>query len=178
MLAFLLMFDIMALLLYYNLFAQAPDGLGQDGGAAGLSLMPLSVALFGFARRRPSCGCGRHATVMPAGGLLLLAWLRRSPGFRVAWPARGSMAEAVFSSRRRHRVALCVATEDRPRGAAGRRCPAKGSGILNSSSFLAAPSASLPAELVFGVAGLKWALALVALSVARWAVLSLQLKDE
>ena len=35
-LVFLLMFDIMALLLYYNLFAQAPEGLGMTAVAAGL----------------------------------------------------------------------------------------------------------------------------------------------
>src|SRR4029453_12283323 len=48
-LAFLLMFDIMTLLLYYYFLAQAPGGLAMTAVAAGLSLVPLSVALFGFA---------------------------------------------------------------------------------------------------------------------------------
>ena len=56
LLAFLLMFDIMALLLYYNLFAQSAEGLGMTPVAAGLSLLPLSVALFGFARAAPRLG--------------------------------------------------------------------------------------------------------------------------
>jgi DHA2 family multidrug resistance protein-like MFS transporter len=36
--------------LYYNLFAQAPEGLGMSAIAAALSLLPLSAALFGFVR--------------------------------------------------------------------------------------------------------------------------------
>src|SRR5262249_9766600 len=73
-LAFLLMFDIMALLLYYNLFAQSPDGLGMTAVAAGLSLAPLSVALFAVARAAhrlaPAIGL---RTMMAAGSLLLIA---------------------------------------------------------------------------------------------------------
>jgi DHA2 family multidrug resistance protein-like MFS transporter len=42
----------MNLLLYYNLFAQAPDGLAMTPIAAGLSLMPFSVAIFGLPGRR------------------------------------------------------------------------------------------------------------------------------
>src|SRR5262249_57932665 len=40
--AFLLMFDIMGLLLYYNLFAQSVDGLAMTAIATGFSLLPLS----------------------------------------------------------------------------------------------------------------------------------------
>src|SRR5205814_9662745 len=72
-LAFLLMFDIMTLLLYYNLFAQAPDGLGMTPVAAGLSLVPLSVALFGFARVAPQLGAAVGLRKMMSGALLLLA---------------------------------------------------------------------------------------------------------
>ncbi len=56
LLAFLLMFDIMALLLYYNLFAQSPAGFAMTPIMAGLSLLPLSAALFGFARAAPGWG--------------------------------------------------------------------------------------------------------------------------
>src|SRR5271170_6286570 len=89
MLAFLLMFDIMALLLYYNLFAQAPDGLGRTAVAAGLSLMPLSVALFGFARAAPRLAAAVGMRPMMVGGSLLLAL-----GCAIAW---GSLAGAGFA---------------------------------------------------------------------------------
>src|ERR1051325_776565 len=73
LLAFLLMFEIMTLLLYYNLFAQAPDGLGMSAITVGLSLVPLSVALFSFARMTPriTAALGMHKTMV--GGSLLLA---------------------------------------------------------------------------------------------------------
>ena len=52
-LVFLLMFDIMTFLLYFNFFAQSADGLGMSAVGAGLALVPLSIALFGFARAAP-----------------------------------------------------------------------------------------------------------------------------
>ena len=48
----------MTLLLYYNLFAQSAGGLGLSAVMAGLSLLPLSVALFAFARAAPRSGRG------------------------------------------------------------------------------------------------------------------------
>ena len=52
---FLSMLNIMTLLLYYNLFAQAPQGLGYSAIRAGLSLLPLSLAL----RRRTPVSMSR-----------------------------------------------------------------------------------------------------------------------
>ena len=72
-LAFLLMFDIMTLLFYYNLFAQSPDGLGLSPIEAGISLMPLAVALFSFARAAPWIGISIGLRRMLACGSLILA---------------------------------------------------------------------------------------------------------
>src|SRR6185312_14293513 len=71
-LAFLLMFDIMTLLFYYNLFAQAPDGLGLSPVTAGLSLAPLAIALFAFARAAPRVGTAIGLRQMLACGSLVL----------------------------------------------------------------------------------------------------------
>jgi hypothetical protein len=71
-LLFLVMFDIMTLLLYYNLFAQSADGLGMSAITAGLSLLPLSVALFAFARAAPWIGMAIGVRRMLTGGSLLL----------------------------------------------------------------------------------------------------------
>jgi MFS transporter, DHA2 family, multidrug resistance protein len=79
-LAFLLMFDIMTLLFYYNLFAQSPDGLGLSPIEAGFSLMPLAVALFSFARAAPWLGISIGLRRMLAGGSLILAL-----GCAIAW---------------------------------------------------------------------------------------------
>ena len=72
-LLFLVMFDIMTLLLYYNLFAQSVEGLGVSAVAAGLSLLPLSVALFAFARAAPVIAARIGMRRMLTGGSLLLA---------------------------------------------------------------------------------------------------------
>jgi MFS family permease len=79
-LAFLLMSDIMAVLLYYNLFAQSPEGLGRTPIAAGLSLMPMSAALFSFARAAPRLAAKIGLRRMMAGGSLLIAL-----GSAIAW---------------------------------------------------------------------------------------------
>jgi hypothetical protein len=54
------MFSIMGLLLYFNLYAQSPEGLGLTALEAGASLLPLSAALL-FARPVSylRCGAGR-----------------------------------------------------------------------------------------------------------------------
>jgi MFS transporter, DHA2 family, multidrug resistance protein len=70
------MFDIMTLLLYYNLFAQAPNGRGRTAVAAGFSLLPLPVALFGFARAAPRLGAAVGARRMNDGGRVAAAATR------------------------------------------------------------------------------------------------------
>ena len=112
-LVFLLMFDIMALLLYFNLFAQAPQGLGMSAVAAGLSLMPLSLALFGFARAAPRLGAAVGVPTMMVGGSLLLAL-----GCAIAWISQTGggfvlLMLGLFASRRRHCAALCISAADR-----------------------------------------------------------------
>jgi Na+/melibiose symporter-like transporter len=73
LLGFFLMFDIMTLLLYYNLFAQGRDGLGLSAVGAGLSLVPLSLAFFVFARSAPRLDAAIGLRPMMVGGSLLLA---------------------------------------------------------------------------------------------------------
>jgi MFS family permease len=162
-LAFLLMFDIMALLLYYNIFAQAADGLGLTAIAAGLSLMPLSVALFGFARATPrlaSVAGGRR--VMVAGSLLLLL------GCAVAWASVSGAGFAVLllglfvcgaGIALPYASAPKLALSELPHTQAG-----KGSGILNSCSFLGGTVGVTCGGIVFGMAGFEAVLALVGFS--------------
>src|SRR5215468_3323685 len=91
LLSFLLMFDIMTLLLYYNLFAQAPKGLGMTAVAAGFSLLPLSVALFGFARAAPRLGAAVGVRRVMVGGSLLLTL-----GCAIAWASLTGAGFAVL----------------------------------------------------------------------------------
>jgi MFS family permease len=88
--AFVLMFGIMTLLLYYNLYAQAPEGLGMSAIAAGLSLLPLSVALFGFARAAP-----RLSTSVGLRRMLVGGWLLFALGCLVLWASLAETHQAM-----------------------------------------------------------------------------------
>ena len=175
LLAFLLMLDIMTILLYYNLFAQAPDGLDMTAVAAGLSLMPLSVALFGFARAAPRLGAALGLRRMMVGGSLLLAL-----GCAIAW---ASLAGAGFTIlmlglfAAGAGIALPYASAPRiglaalPQTQAG-----KGSGVLNSCSFLGGTVGVTVGGIVFDLAGFDGVLVLVGLSALVGGGLSLRLR--
>src|ERR1700704_6333168 len=174
-LVFLLMFDIMALLLYYNLFAQAPEGLGMTAVAAGLSLVPLSVALFGFARTGPRLGAALGLRKMMVGGSLLLAL-----GCTIAWMsqagagvtmlmlglfAAGAGIAPPYASAPRIGLAALPLTQ-----------VGKGSGVLNACSFLGGTVGVTCGGIVFGHAGFAGVLELVGLSALVGAALSLRLR--
>jgi MFS family permease len=174
LLSFLLMFDIMTLLLYYNLFAQAPKGLGMTAVAAGLSLLPLSVALFGFARAAPRLGVAVGMRRMMVGGSLLLAlgcaivWASLAGGFAILMVglfAAGAGIALPFASSPRIGLAALPQTQ------AG-----QGSGMLNASSFLGGTVGVTCGGIIFGVAGFAGVLLLVTLSALVGATLSLRLR--
>jgi MFS family permease len=175
LLSFLLMFDIMTLLLYYNFFAQAPNGLGKTAVAAGLSLVPLSVALFGFARAAPRLGEAVGIRRMMVGGSLLLAL-----GCAIAW---ASLAGAGFALLMLGLFA-CGAGIAMPYASAPRIGLAalpqtqagKGSGVLNACSFLGGTVGVTCGGAIFALAGFAGVLLLVAFSALVSAALSLRLR--
>jgi len=133
--AFVLMFGIMTLLLYYNLYAQAPKGLGMSAIAAGVSLLPLSIALFGFARAAPRLSASVGLRRMLLGGWLLFAL-----GCLVLW---ASLAEAPPALRYVGLFAIgagiALPYASAPRIALATLPPTqsgKGSGLVNTCSFL------------------------------------------
>jgi MFS family permease len=175
LLAFLLMFDIMTVLLYYNLFAQAPHGLDLTAVAAGLSLMPLSVALFGFARAAPRLGAALGLRRMMVGGSLVLAL-----GCAIAW---ASVAGAGFTVLMLGLLAvgagIALPYASAPRIGLAALPPTqagKGSGVLNSCSFLGGTVGVTVGGIVFGFADLGGVLVLVGLSALAAAGLSLRLR--
>jgi MFS family permease len=184
-LGFLLMGDIMATLLYYNIFAQAPGeapsgaplGLGMTPVAAGLSLMPLSAGLFGFARISHRLAQKIGIRPMMAGGSLLLvlgcaiAWFAlAAAGFALLMAGLFAMGAGIalpYSSAPRIGLAAL------PQTLAG-----KGSGILNSSTFLGGTVGVTAGGVLFGIFGFTGVLALVAISALAGAGLALGLRSE
>jgi MFS family permease len=173
------MADIMAILLYYNIFAQAPrsapPGLGLTPVATGLSLIPLSAGLFGFARTSHRLAEKIGIRPMMAGGALLLAL-----GCAIAWLALAGAGLAVlmiglFAAGAG--IALPYASAPRiglaalPQTLAG-----KGSGILNSSSFLGGTVGVTAGGVLFGAFGFAGVLVLVAMSALAGAGLAFRLR--
>jgi DHA2 family multidrug resistance protein-like MFS transporter len=174
-LAFLLMFNIMALLLYYSLFAQSQDGLDMTAVAAGLSLAPLSVAMFVFARmtHRFAAVIGLR-TMVVAGSLLLVA------GCAITWisAADSQFAMLLFGLfvigagiAPPYASAPQIALRALPSTQAG-----KGSGTVNSCSFLGGTVGVTCGGIVFGAGGFSEVLVLVGLSAILSAGLSLRLR--
>ena len=177
LIAFLIMFDIMALLLYYNLFAQAPSGLAMTPRVAGLSLLPLSVALFGFARAAPRLGATIGVPRMMAGGAALLVL-----GAAIVWTmvlgagrpvlllglfACGAGIALPFASSQH--VGLAALRPDR----AG-----QGAGVISASSFLGGTVGVTGGGIVSGFAGFPGVLLLVALAALASVALSLRIEEK
>jgi MFS transporter, DHA2 family, multidrug resistance protein len=174
-LVFLLMFDIMTFLLYYNLFAQAERGLDLSAIAAGLSLAPLSLALFGFARAAPRFGTAMGLRPTLVGASLLLAL-----GCMIVWAAQREVSFALLmlglfviglGIALPYASAPRVGLETLPATQAG-----KGSGVLNSCSFLGGTVGVTSGGIVFSLVGFPGVLALLGMSAVLGAVLSTRLR--
>jgi predicted MFS family arabinose efflux permease len=177
-LVFLLMFDIMTLLLYVNLFAQSADGLRMSAVGAGLALVPLSIALFGFARAAPSLAgaVGLRSLLMGASLLLALgcaiAWVSSAVHAQLATLMLGLFvigAGIAIPYASAPRVGLATL----PQTQAG-----KGSGILNSCSFLGGTIGVTCGGIVYALAGFAGVLAMLGLSAFAGAALSSRLQTE
>jgi DHA2 family multidrug resistance protein-like MFS transporter len=177
-LLFLVMSSIMTLLLYYNLFAQSAGGLGLSAVMAGLSLLPLSAALFAFARAAPLIGTRIGMRRMLTAASLLLAlgcaiiWLSLHveakfaallPGLFVA----GVGIAPIYASAPRLGLAAL------PLQQAG-----KGSGMLNSCSFLGGTVGVTFGGIVFAWGGFSGVLVLLGASALVSAALCLRLKAD
>jgi MFS family permease len=173
--AFVLMFGIMTLLLYYNLYAQAPEGLGMSAIAAGLSLLPLSVALFGFARAAP-----RLSTSVGLRRMLVGGWLLFALGCLVLW---ASLAEAQPAMRYvglfaiGAGIALPYASAPRIALAALPETQSgKGSGLVNTCSFLGGTVGVTCGGIVFALTGFPGVVVLLGLSALIGVGLALRVR--
>ncbi|HKF60285.1 MAG TPA: MFS transporter [Dongiaceae bacterium] len=177
LIASLMMFDIMTLLLYYNLFAQSLRGLALTPIAAGLSLVPLSVALFGFARVAPRIAeaVGLRRMMVGGGLILVLGCAIAVVSLAVAGPVLRVIGLFAIGAG----IALPYATAPRlglaalPETEAG-----QGSGVISACTFLSATIGVTGGGIVSGFAGFAGVLLLVALAALASAALSLRIKEK
>ena len=106
--ASLSMFSIMSLLLYFNLYAQSPKGLGLTALEAGALLLPLSAALLALAISASvvAARVGLRNAMMGGMALITIASVDHRRGHR-----RGRLGPAgnrVFRDGRRSGRALCL----------------------------------------------------------------------
>jgi predicted MFS family arabinose efflux permease len=177
LIASLMMFDIMTLLLYYNLFAQSPDGFGLTPIATGLSLIPLSVALFGFARAAPRISRALGLRPMMAGGGLILVLGCAIALVSVAGAGPALRVIGLFAIGAG--IALPYATAPRlglaalPETQAG-----QGSGLISACTFLTSTIGVTGGGIVSRFAGFTGVLLLVALAALASAALSLRIDEK
>ena len=132
---------------------------------AGLSLIPLSAGLFGFVRGRISHRLAAKVGIRPmmAAGSLLLAL-----GCAIAWVALAGAGFAVLMAGLFAMGAgIALPYSSAPRiglAALPQTLAGKGSGILNSSSFLGGTVGVTAGGVLFGAFGFPGVLALVAIS--------------
>ena len=153
--------SILSLLLYYNLDAQSPAGLGLTPVGAGFSLLPMSGGLLVFAFAAP--GLVRHfgARLAVSGGTLLMALGGLAIAGAVVSQNWAILLIALFVIGTG--LALPYATAPRlalatlPPEAAG-----SGSGVINACTFLAGSIGVSAGAIMFAVAGLSGVMGLIA----------------
>jgi hypothetical protein len=163
------MFSIFALLLYFNLYAQSPAGLGFTAIDAGLFLLPMSAGLLVFALTAPglakrfglraALGCGMLLIVI-ASGVVAAASVSAAP-----IPLAGGLF-AIGAG-------LAVPYATAPRLALSALSSAQagqGSGIINACTFLGGSIGVAGGDIAFGLGGFAAVMALIGIAgiIGAW----------
>jgi MFS family permease len=129
------MLGIITFLLYYNLFAQGPDGLRFTPIEAGVSLLPMSAAILAFALAAPALAAWSGLRVVIGGGMLsmIIAAALIRVGAAENWPMMSAAGLFAMGG------GLAVPYACAPRLALSVLSPAQagqGSGIISACTFL------------------------------------------
>lgn len=167
----LAMFSIMSLLLYYNLFAQSPAGLGLTALAAGASLLPLSVTQLALALSAAAVAARVGLRNAMTGGMVLVAVGCAAVGAATAERdlVLLAIAFAVLGA------GLAVPYALAPRLALSALAPGQtgqGSGIVNACTFLGGSAGVAGGAAAFALGGFAAVLVMIALAGLLGAVLS------
>ena len=169
------MFNIMTLLLYYNLYAQSPKGLAYSPIDAGLSLLPLSLALIGFARAAPRLAPAIGLPRLMAGGMSMTAVGCLLIYVGVTRPGLPILVLGLFVTG----AGIALPYASAPRlglSALSDSQAGQGSGMLNSCSFLGGTIGVTCGGIAFTRQGIGAVLAVVAISALLGAALCLFLR--
>jgi len=159
----LAMFSIMSLLLYFNLYAQSPQGLGLTALAAGVSLLPLSAALLALALLASTIAARVGLGAVMTGGMALIAIACAIVG--VAVSGGGSLVLGIGFLAMGAGLALPYASA--PRLALSALSPAErgqGSGLVNACTFLGGSCGVAGGAIAFDLGGFVAVLTMIAVA--------------
>lgn len=167
----LAMLCIISLLLYFNLYAQSPLGLGLTPLEAGAMLLPLGAALLALALSAPAVSARLGVGGAITAGMALIVIASAIAGAAVAFGSR-LLLGIGFSVMG---AGLAVPYALAPRLALSALPPAQagqGSGIVNASTFLGGSVGVAAGAIALMIAGFPGVLAMIALAGALGAGLA------
>jgi MFS family permease len=165
------MFSIMTLLLYFNLYAQSPQGLGLTALEAGTMLLPLCAALLALALSASTLATRVGLRNAIAGGMGLIAIASAVIGVAIAKDVMTPMVVGFFVMG----AGLAVPYALTPRLALSALAPAQagqGSGIVNACTFLGGSVGVAGGAIAFDLGGIVAVLSIIALAGIIGAALS------
>ncbi len=172
----LAMFSIMSLLLYFNLYAQSPEGLGRAALAAGALLLPLSAALLALALSASAVAKRIGLRNAMTGGMTLV--VIASAIIAVAVGADNMVLLAIGFCVMGAGLAVPYALA--PRLALSVLAPAQagqGAGIVNACTFLGGSAGVAGGATFFALGGFAAVLVMIALAGILGAALSRGISD-
>lgn len=164
-------FSIMSLLLYFNLYAQSPKGLGLTSLGAGAFLVPLSVALLALALSASALAARIGVRNAMTGGMALIAVACAITIAAVMGGGKILLVIGFFVMG----AGLAVPYALAPRLALSALSPeqaGQGSGVVNACTFLGGSAGVAGGTIAFGLGGFSAVLVMIALGGLLGAVLS------
>jgi hypothetical protein len=165
------MFNIMSLLLYFNIYAQSHEGLDLTALEAGASLLPLSAALLALALSASVVAARVGLRNAMTGGMALIAIAGAIIGAAVAEGGAVLLEIGFFVMGAGLAVPYAVA----PRlalSALSSEQTGQGSGIVNACTFVGGSAGVAGGATAFALGGFPAVLALIALAATLGALLS------
>jgi len=161
----------MSLLLYFNLYAQSPKGLGLTALEAGALLLPLSAALLALAVSASVVAARVGLRNAMMGSMALITIASAIIGAAIAEGGLILLGIGLFTMG----AGLAVPYASAPRLALSALSPAQagqGSGIVNACTFLAGSVGVAGGAIAFAIGGFVAVLTMIALAGILGAALS------
>jgi MFS family permease len=171
------MFSIMSLLLYFNLYAQSPEGLSLSALQAGASLLPLSAALLTFALSASAVAARVGLRNAITGGMALITIAAAIIGVAIHMGGIVLLTIGLLVMG----LGLAVPYALAPRLALSVLSPAQvgqGSGIVNACTFLGGSVGVAGGAAAFAFGGFPAVLMMIALAGIIGAAVSRSISEK